>query len=54
MNSYLLLFIRQFMGVVLAAILPVILTAFLWIPYALGGHPGEARSASPAVSLHMT
>jgi hypothetical protein len=54
MNSSLQLFIRQVLGVVLAALVPVVLVAFLSIPYSLGGHPGEARSAAAPASQHMT
>ena len=34
-------FIHQFTGVVLASLVPVILTAFLSIPLSLGAHPGR-------------
>jgi hypothetical protein len=54
MDISLRLFTRQFMGVVLAALVPVILVAFLSIPYSLGGHPGEERSAENLGSRHMT
>lgn len=54
MDISLRLFTRQFMGVVLAALVPVILVAFLSIPYSLGGHPGEERSAGNSGSRHMT
>lgn len=36
-------FPAQFLRVVLAALVPVILVAFTSIPFNLGGHPGEAR-----------
>jgi hypothetical protein len=39
-------FIRQFVGVVIAALVPVILVAFLSIPFTLGGHPGEPRDGA--------
>lgn len=54
MDISLRLFTRQFMGVVLAALVPVILVAFLSIPYSLGGHPGEERSTEHFSSRHMT
>ncbi len=54
MDSSLRLFIRQFAGVVLATLVPVILTAFMSIPVTLGGHPGEARAANALLTQHMT
>ena len=54
MNSSLRLFIRQVLNVVLAALVPVVLVAFLSIPYSLGGHPGEDRTATASSSQHMT
>ena len=47
-------FLREFVGVVVASLVPVIAVAFVSIPLALGGHPGEQRSAEPAVWRHMT
>ncbi len=47
-------FIRQYLGAVALALLPVLLTAFLAIPYHLGAHPGEARAADPAGGWHAT
>jgi hypothetical protein len=47
-------FARQFIGVVVAALIPVVLVAFLCIPFILGGHPGEPRALSPQASSHMT
>lgn len=37
-------FVRQFTGVVVATLAPVVLLAFVCIPMALGGHPGERAS----------
>ena len=54
MNSSLRLFIRQFLGVLLASLVPVVLVAFLSIPYSLGGHPGDDRTLATPVSQHMT
>ena len=54
MNSALKFFISEFAGVVLAALAPVVLVAFLSIPYSLGGHPGEARADNTSATLHMT
>lgn len=39
-------FITQYVAVIGAAMLPVIVVAFLSMPYTLGGHPGEARIAA--------
>jgi hypothetical protein len=49
-----LAFTRQFAGVVLAALVPVVLTAFISIPMSLGGHPGEVRAAADTAARHMT
>lgn len=54
MNIYLRLFLQQYLSVVLAALVPVILIAFLTIPVSLGGHPGEERSADAPIVRHMT
>ena len=54
MNSSLRLFIHELLSVVLAALVPVVLVAFLSIPYTLGGHPGENRTATASSSQHMT
>ncbi len=54
MNPSLKLFIRQMLGVVMAALVPVVLVAFLSIPYTLGGHPGDERVPDTAAALHMT
>ena len=48
------MFIRQFVGVVAAALVPVLIVAFLSIPFTLGGHPGEARPAEALAGRHMT
>jgi hypothetical protein len=53
MHPVLNLFIRQYLRIVCAALVPVVVTAFLSIPLALGGHPGEPRSAQAGMS-HMT
>lgn len=47
-------FIHQFTGVVLASLVPVILTAFLSIPLSLGAHPGEPRAPTPGLDRHMS
>ena len=46
--------INQFIGVVAATLVPVILTAFLSMPYTLGGHPGEERAHDALSVHHMT
>ncbi len=47
-------FTRQYLGFILMALLPVILTAFLSMPLSLGGHPGEARAGAAPFALHLT
>ena len=47
-------FIRQYLGIVCIALVPVILTAFLSIPFTLEGHPGDTRPTGPVVSQHMS
>ncbi len=47
-------FARQYLAVVVAALLPVILTAFLSIPFNLGGHPGDVRAIDAPMTRHMT
>lgn len=54
MDASLRLFISQFVGFVAAALIPVIVVAFLSIPFTLGGHPGEIRPAAAPVGQHMT
>jgi len=47
-------FLAQYLRVVLLALLPVVLTSFLAIPFVLGGHPGEPLARSGPSDLHMT
>lgn len=54
MDSSLRLFISQYLGVVAATLAPVILMAFLSIPFSLGGHPGDERLVAGTTSQHMT
>lgn len=54
MNSSLRMFVNQFVCVVVASLAPVILVAFLSIPYSLGGHPGDPRDSGATAGLHMT
>jgi hypothetical protein len=54
MNPVQCSFVRQLFGVVVAALIPVVLVAFLSIPFNLGGHPGEARAITMPMPTHMT
>ena len=54
MNTSLRKIAIPFVCVVFAALVPVVLAAFLTIPYNLGGHPGEVRSAEVTLGQHMT
>lgn len=54
MDPILRMFIRQLLSVVLTALVPVVLVAFLCIPYILGGHPGDERPVDASTSQHMT
>jgi hypothetical protein len=52
MNADLKNFVAGYLRIVLIATVPIALTAFLSIPYSLGGHPGEPVALSrPAVQL---
>ena len=54
MDKFLSSFIRQYLRVVLAALMPVLLVAFVSIPFTLQGHPGEERSDPLLLAQHMT
>lgn len=54
MHPALRLFTHQFTGVVVATLVPVLLTAFMSIPLNLGVHPGELRAVSELSLPHMT
>jgi hypothetical protein len=54
MGSSANMFVRQFVGVVVAALVFVILVAFVSIPLALGGHPGEPRTVEAMPGRHLT
>lgn len=54
MDTSLRLFLGQLLGVVAAALVPLVLLTFLWVPFTLGGHPGEMRSGEMPVELHLT
>lgn len=47
-------FMRQYLGAVGAALVPVLLTTFVSIPLNLGVHPGEPRVMVAAVERHLT
>jgi hypothetical protein len=41
-------FLKELAGAIAVALVPVILVAFMAIPFTLGGHPGEiTRGADP-------
>jgi hypothetical protein len=49
-------FLRQFAAVVAMGLVPVVMTAFLSMPYTLGRHPGErvAGASSSALATSAT
>jgi hypothetical protein len=54
MQTSLKLFIRQYLGVVIATLVPVVLVAFMSIPFSLGGHPGEPRVVELTGMQHLS
>ncbi len=54
MDTSLRSFLQQYIGVVLATLVPVILIAFMSIPVTLGGHPDAANTANAPFTQHMT
>ena len=55
MNQDLAHFMKQWLRVAVAALLPVVFTAFVSIPATLGHHPGEADALARAgAERHMT
>jgi len=54
MEPSLRLFTSQYFSVVIASLVPVVLVAFLSIPFTLGGHPGDVRTADASISRHTT
>lgn len=54
MNSSLRSFVSQFVGAVAAALVPVMVIAFMSMPMSLGGHPGEPRPVVATPDLHMS
>jgi hypothetical protein len=47
-------FLTQLMGVVVMSLVPVVLTAFLTMPWSLGRHPGESVPPGAIELRHMT
>jgi hypothetical protein len=54
MNSTSSAFVRQLVGTVVAALIPVFLVAFVTIPFNLGHHPGEVRAVEVPAPIHLT
>lgn len=54
MNPDLSQFIGTVLRVVFATLFVVASVAFITLPYAFGGHPGEAQLAGSAYPKHMT
>lgn len=54
MHPALYRFMRQYFNVVCAALVPVVLTAFLSVPVSLGGHPGEFPVVAAQSDRHMS
>lgn len=47
-------FIRQYLFVMVMAVIPVVLTTFISMPMNLGGHPGEMRNIAMSVDRHLS
>jgi hypothetical protein len=47
-------FLVAYLRMVLIALVPIVLTAFMSIPYSLGGHPGEPIATAQPAAQHMT
>ena len=54
MNADLRNFVVAYLRVVVMALAPMALTAFLSIPYNLGGFPGDPVARVQTVDQHMT
>ncbi len=54
MHTELRRFLTQLIGVVVISLVPVVLTAFLTMPWSLGRHPGESAPSAPVQLRHMT
>jgi hypothetical protein len=52
MDPILNTFIRQYAGVVMATLAPVVLVAFMAMPFSLGYHPGEAQGQACCAPIH--
>ena len=46
-------FIIQYVAVIGAVLIPVILVSFLSMPYTMGGHPGETRGTA-VQAMHLS
>lgn len=46
-------FIIQYLAVIGAVLIPVIIVSFLSMPYTIGGHPGETRSTA-VQAMHLS
>ncbi len=47
-------FVSDLLGIVGMALVPVVVTAFLSVPYTLNRHPGEPLQPDSVVHRHMT
>ena len=54
MNTDLKNFVVAYLRVVVMALVPMVLTAFLSIPYSLGGNPGDPYARAQSSDQHMT
>ncbi|WP_342618570.1 hypothetical protein [Rhodoferax sp. GW822-FHT02A01] len=54
MNTDLKNFVVAYLRVVVMALVPMVLTAFLSIPYSLGGNPGDIYAREQTSDQHMT
>ncbi len=54
MDHSLKTFIGIYLRVVAIALLPLVVTTFIWIPYTFGWHPGDASSRTEIIGRHMT
>lgn len=54
MNTELQTFLARLAGVVTLALVPVVITAFVSMPFSLSRHPGEPALTAQADSRHMT
>jgi hypothetical protein len=54
MNADLKRFVVSYLRVVAMALMPLAVTAFLTMPYILGGHPGEPPTRVDQTAVHMS